>query len=306
MPPAHGPQLLCAAHDLTQAGPALGSRGGTVSVWDVEAGVRTAHWEGARGHVSCVAPLLDGRGVLSGGADGCVRLHGLPDCLPGLCVQTGLADINQLLQSADANLLLACGDGSRALVLDLRMGARPLLTVAHGASLAQGEAVNGVSACWLPHTNVGGAQLLASAADDGCVCLWDVGLGSPLLQRTRAHTQPASCLAVGRRRRPRRPLCQGRRRRAAPRRGRAPARRRYGRGRRGRGARAGLTAPLAGCPPRCSQRLSSTTGEPTMTSDRNVGQRSSFSRQLLASPVAARHMAAVFRFEFPRGKRRGA
>lgn len=196
MPPAHGPQLLCAAHDLTQAGPALGSRGGTVSVWDVEAGVRTAHWEGARGHVSCVAPLLDGRGVLSGGADGCVRLHGLPDCLPGLCVQTGLADINQLLQSADANLLLACGDGSRALVLDLRMGARPLLTVAHGASLAQGEAVNGVSACWLPHTNVGGAQLLASAADDGCVCLWDVGLGSPLLQRTRAHTQPASCLAV--------------------------------------------------------------------------------------------------------------
>ncbi|KAG8459436.1 hypothetical protein KFE25_013072 [Diacronema lutheri] len=192
--------LLCAAHDVAQRGVDAGSRAGAVSVWDSEAGSLCARWHGARGHVSIVRACSDGRTFFSGAADGCLRVHALPDATPALSLQTELHDVNLALENAHGGvggtLVLACGDGTAAAILDLRVPSRTLLTLEHGVPLG-GEAVNGVSGAWLPPVGGAGAcTLVATAADDGCVCVWDVSLGSPLLSRLRAHSQPAGCIAA--------------------------------------------------------------------------------------------------------------
>jgi WD40 repeat protein/serine/threonine protein kinase len=139
---------------------AAGGERGMVNLWDVATGQERPPLAGHAGVVRCVAFSPDGARLASGGEDGAVRLL---DLASGSTQQwTAPKGVNALAFSPDGRTLAAVGDAPEAAV-----------------SLWNLE--SGQASTWHGHTgSVQGlafsptAPLLATAAEDGTVRLWDL------------------------------------------------------------------------------------------------------------------------------------
>jgi WD40 repeat protein len=146
---------------------AAGGENGTVNLWQVANGLPMTPLRGHQGAVRCVAFNPDGTLLASGGEDKGVLLHNL--ATGDLKKFKAPSSVNGVAFSPDGQSLASVGDGPEAAVC--------LWDVDTGQGRTwHGHKDNVLDVAFSPT-----APLLATSAEDGTVCLWDIaGSGSPV------------------------------------------------------------------------------------------------------------------------------
>jgi WD40 repeat protein len=156
---------------------ALGSFMGTLSVWDAASGAPLGRLGTHRGSIKSLAALGDGRWI-SGGRDGCLRVHGGAE---PRAIEVGPTIVNGVAVSPDGRAV-ACASRARGVeVFDLRSGAR--------RASFRGAVASARTVAFAPD-----GKLVAAGCYDGHLVLLDPATGAARLSRPFGAT-PLSAVA---------------------------------------------------------------------------------------------------------------